>query len=130
MGEGGLIEEIESCCVLGLGPGEQMGICLFGIAAGEPRSEVFSERGGEGDTLRSRREGAVWAHTAAIECDVSTCGQAEGVAGFGAVMSTSYATSRPFDIDENRGKAEAHEQSSCVRIGRVFTCRQIRYVRR
>lgn len=46
---------------LGRGPGLQNGICLFGIAAGVPRCDVFMLRCGGGVAVRSMVTGA--AHT-------------------------------------------------------------------
>lgn len=44
--------------VAGLGPGEQMGMCLFGTAAGVPREEVFRVRCGGGVEVRVGSVGA------------------------------------------------------------------------
>jgi hypothetical protein len=49
----------------GTGPGEHIGMCLFGIAAGVPRVEVFSVRCGGGVLERPGIKGAR-ATTAAI----------------------------------------------------------------
>jgi hypothetical protein len=57
-GEGG---EAGGASTLGRGPGLQMGMCLFGTAAGVPRCEVLIDRCGGGVAVRSMLAGA--AHT-------------------------------------------------------------------